>query len=212
MGLFALPFLAKALPFVAKALPFIGGLISNKSAKKGVQAGQAQQAEANRLNQVEFEKLLREFRASEADVGRQFGELEGVGVQELLNRGREARSQSQQSLVSRGLANTSRLESERESISGTTAEAIERLKRDLAFRRISTVSGLRSERFAFQANKTISGPSSQEIAALQGQVGRGNEAIIGGAQALGSSVGSFFKRRGERRAAASNITSSIFPG
>ena len=192
MGFFAfLPALFKALPAVASV---VGGVLGNKSASKSLSRAEQQQAEANRLNEERFQEILAGFRRREFDAQTAFKTLEQSGVAELRRQGGLARSQSQQSLVSRGLGGTSRLESEREGIGSRLANQIEQLRAQQSLNKINTLGEFQRQRLAFQERKVVQGPSAQQLGILQQQAGQGTSSILSGAQDLGLAFGNLLGR------------------
>ena len=135
---------------------------------------------------------MAKFSQSETETRSLFNQRQGSGETEIRNRALEARSQSQQSLVSRGLANTSRLETEREGIGSRETEAIERLRQSLVFQRIGTLGEFQRQRLAFQERKIVQGPTAQQIGLLQQQKAKATQQIISGFGGLGTAFGSTF--------------------
>ncbi len=187
MGIFA-----ALIPAVGS---LISGLLGNKSANKALSRAEQQQAEANRLNEERFNQILAGFGQRDIEARAAFNKLEESGVAELRRQGGLARSQSQQSLVSRGLGGTSRLESEREGIGSRLANQIEQLRAQQSLNRINTLGEFSRQKLAFQERKVVQGPSAQQLGILQQQAGQGTSSILSGAQDLGLAFGKFLKDR-----------------
>ncbi len=186
MGFFAL-----AIPALIQA---VGGALANKSANKRLNRAEQQQAEANRLNEERFNQILAGFGQRDIEARAAFKKLEESGVAELRRQGGLARSQSQQSLVSRGLGGTSRLESEREGIGSRLANQIEQLRAQQSLNKINTLGEFQRQRLAFQERKVVQGPSAQQLGILQQQAGQGTSSILQGAQDIGTAFGGIFGR------------------
>lgn len=188
-------FFALAAALAPSILGAISGSKANKSASKAAQKTQEQTDRANALNDANFKRIFEEFLKREDEARGIFKGLQGSGESEIKRAAEGSRARSKQSLVSRGLANTNRLETDRRGVDSLEAESLERLRRDLAFREIDTLGRFAGERLAFANTATVQGPSGQEIAAIQARQGQGNEALLSGISGIGSTFGDLFKRR-----------------
>lgn len=180
---------------IGPAIGLVGSILGSKSSSKQLDRAQQQQALANQLNEERFQEILNEFRLRESKAEQEFNKLEGLGVSALERAGRNERSRSQQSLVSRGLANTSRLESGREGIDARVREAIERLKAQQSLNRINVLGGFKGEQLAFQERKVVQGPSQAQIGLLQQQRLSSSNDLIGSIGDLGLAFGKTFSSR-----------------
>lgn len=167
--------------------------IGAKGAKKAVGLSADAQALANKQNEELFQSVLAEFRVRERETRGILNDVGKAGETGIRNQEIAAKSQSQQNLVSRGLANTTRLESASRKIGTDAQAAIENLKADIAFRKAGILSKEKGELLNFAGSKVITGPNPRDVSRLADRSAQADQNLIGSIGAAGSTFGRIFK-------------------